>query len=495
MATSPTSTRSSSARPTSGWPTTSSSCACPASARCSEHDADVRATAEFVADRLRAHGLRARRGRRRPAATPSSMPTGCTPRARRRSWSTPTTTSSRSIRSTCGRGRRSSRWSRTAASTRVAPPTTRATSTPTCGPPGRGWRRAAGCRSTSRSSWRARRSPARTTSTPWIDANRDRLKADLAVISDTGFYEGNQPAITVGLRGLVYMQIDVTGSKLDLHSGSFGGNVQNPANALATIVARLKNDDGSVAVPGFYDEVRAADAARPRGVRAHAPRRERGSSREHGLHSVCGEPGYSFLERRGARPTLDVNGIWGGFQGEGSKTIIPAHAHAKVSCRLVADMDPRQDVRARARLRRRRSRPRGVDVTSRKINDGMWSLTPIDHPATQAAADVPRGGLRREAVLPARGRLDPGRRDVRARCWACRSCCSASPSPTTRPTRPTRACASTTSRAACARSCATGRSWPTPALGSGRDEAPALGTTPRARSIGWCRSAPRPPRP
>jgi acetylornithine deacetylase/succinyl-diaminopimelate desuccinylase-like protein len=219
---------------------------------------------------------------------------------------------------------------------------------------------------------------------PWIVANRDRLGADLVVISDTGFYEGNRPAITIGLRGLVYTQIDVTGSKLDLHSGSFGGNVQNPANALAAIVARLKNDDGSIAVPGFYDDVRPL-TARDREEFARMPLDEAQYVADYGLHSVFGEPGYSVMERRGARPTLDVNGIWGGFQGEGSKTIIPAHAHAKISCRLVADMDPdttferlREHVLAVASP--------GVDVTVTKLNDGMWSLTPIDHPATQAAA-------------------------------------------------------------------------------------------------------------
>jgi acetylornithine deacetylase/succinyl-diaminopimelate desuccinylase-like protein len=218
----------------------------------------------------------------------------------------------------------------------------------------------------------------------WIVANRDRLKADFALISDTGFYEGNKPAITVGLRGLVYMQIDVTASRVDLHSGSFGGNVQNPANALATIVARLKNEDGSVAVPHFYDEWRPL-SARDREEMARMPLDEAAVVKEHGLHSVWGEPGFSFLERRGARPTLDVNGIWGGYQGEGSKTIIPAHAHAKVSCRLVADMDPDRTYE-RVRDYVDSIAPRGVEVTTSKINDGMWSLTPTDHPATQAAA-------------------------------------------------------------------------------------------------------------
>ena len=208
----------------------------------------------------------------------------------------------------------------------------------------------------------------------WIVANRDKLKADFALISDTGFYEGNLPAITVGLRGLVYMQIDVTGSKVDLHSGSFGGNVQNPANALARIIAKLKNDDGSIAVPHFYDEWRAL-TPRDREEFARMPLDQAALVREHGLHSVWGEPDYSFLERRGARPTLDVNGIWGGYQGEGSKTIIPAHAHAKVSCRLVADMDP-QKTFERVRDYVASIASAGVDVTSPRSTTACGASRP-----------------------------------------------------------------------------------------------------------------------
>src|SRR6187402_3323555 len=120
------------------------------------------------------------------------------------------------------------------------------------------------------------------------------------MISDTGFFEGNHPAITVGLRGLVYMQIDVTGSKLDLHSGSFGGNVQNPANALATIIARLKNDDGTIAVPGFYDEVREL-TAQERSEFDRLTFDEGDFVRDHGLHEIWGDSSFSVLERRGAR--------------------------------------------------------------------------------------------------------------------------------------------------------------------------------------------------
>jgi acetylornithine deacetylase/succinyl-diaminopimelate desuccinylase-like protein len=220
----------------------------------------------------------------------------------------------------------------------------------------------------------------------WLEANRGRLVADVAVISDTGFFEGNVPAITVGLRGLMYAQIDVHGPKQDLHSGSYGGIVRNPANALATIIAGLHDEDGRVTAPGFYDDVvelSDADAERI----AQLPFDAAVFARDNLLHPdlVGGERGYSPLERRGTRPTLDVNGIWGGFQGEGSKTIIPATAHAKVSCRLVANQEPHRIFES-VRSRVLELAPSGVEVAVKFINGGLPSLTPIDHPATQAAA-------------------------------------------------------------------------------------------------------------
>jgi acetylornithine deacetylase/succinyl-diaminopimelate desuccinylase-like protein len=219
---------------------------------------------------------------------------------------------------------------------------------------------------------------------PWLEANAGRLAGDLVVVSDTGFYEGNEPAITIGLRGLIYTQIDVWGSEVDLHSGTYGGNVQNPANALAHIVAALKDSAGNITVPGFYDDVRPL-TEREQAEFARMPLDEASFRAEHGLRELVGESDYSVLERRGARPTLDVNGMWSGFQGEGSKTIIPAHAHAKVSCRLVPDMDP---ARTFERLRDHvlAVAPAGVKVECNLLNAGMWSLVPIDHPATVAAA-------------------------------------------------------------------------------------------------------------
>jgi acetylornithine deacetylase/succinyl-diaminopimelate desuccinylase-like protein len=218
----------------------------------------------------------------------------------------------------------------------------------------------------------------------WLEANGERLAADVAVISDTGFFEGNLPAITVGLRGMMYAQLDVTGPTLDLHSGTFGGAVENPASALVRILATLHDEQRRVAVPGFYDDV-VELTPRERELMAQLPFDEDRYRREINVPALAGEEGYSTLERRGARPTLDVNGIWGGFQGEGSKTIIPAHAHAKVSCRLVAKQDPDRILEL-FRSHVASVAPPGVNVAVKSLHGGRPTLTSIDHPATRAAA-------------------------------------------------------------------------------------------------------------
>jgi acetylornithine deacetylase/succinyl-diaminopimelate desuccinylase-like protein len=218
----------------------------------------------------------------------------------------------------------------------------------------------------------------------WLSANKDRLAADVAIISDTGFFEGNIPSITVSLRGLMYAQVDVVGSAVDLHSGGYGGAVQNPANALAQIIAALKGPDGRIRVPGFYDTV-VALTEEERAAIAELPFDEDAYRRESRIEGLVGEVGYSTLERRATRPTLDVNGIWGGFQGAGSKTIIPAHAHAKISCRLVSAQDP-DDIFGKFRDFVLEIAPPGVKVTVEDLGGGRPSLTPIDHPVTRAAA-------------------------------------------------------------------------------------------------------------
>lgn len=218
----------------------------------------------------------------------------------------------------------------------------------------------------------------------WLEANKSRLKADFAVISDTGFFEGNLPAITVGLRGLVYFQLDVTGSKIDLHSGGYGGAVDNPIDALCEIVAALKGRDGRISVPGFYDDVVELTPL-DREALARLPFDDEEYRKSIGVPALHGEPGYTTLERLGARPTLDVCGIWGGFEGEGPKTIIPAHAHAKISCRLVADQDPEKIFGLVAGYIEKVA-PKSVRYSIQRLGDGRPSLTPIDGHITQAAA-------------------------------------------------------------------------------------------------------------
>ncbi|MFN8630294.1 MAG: dipeptidase [Chloroflexota bacterium] len=218
----------------------------------------------------------------------------------------------------------------------------------------------------------------------WIPKNRDRLGADLAVISDTAYFEGNVPAITIALRGIMYAQIDVELSPVDLHSGMYGGAVENPAVALARIIAALKGQDGRVRIPGFYDDVVSLTEA-DRAAMADLPFDNEAFREETGVPALVGEAGWTILESKTARPTLDVNGTWGGFQGDGAKTIIPAHAHAKISTRLVANQDPQKIYDAFAAYVAQIA-PAGVKVTTTYIHGGEASLTPTDHPATQATA-------------------------------------------------------------------------------------------------------------
>jgi acetylornithine deacetylase/succinyl-diaminopimelate desuccinylase-like protein len=219
----------------------------------------------------------------------------------------------------------------------------------------------------------------------WLLEHRVRLEADLVVVSDTGFYEGNRPALTVSLRGNVHLQVDVTGARTDLHSGSFGGTVQNPAIALARIVSALRDPDGRIAVPGFYDRVQPLSGA-DRERLAHLRLDDAAYARDIGVPALFGEPGHTTLERRGLRPTLDVCGMWSGFQGEGSKTIIPADAHAKISCRLVADMDPQ------VTFEQVRDAILAVDVPGVRVSVQLLdTMDParvsVEHPAARAAAD------------------------------------------------------------------------------------------------------------
>jgi acetylornithine deacetylase/succinyl-diaminopimelate desuccinylase-like protein len=172
---------------------------------------------------------------------------------------------------------------------------------------------------------------------PFLEAHREELCADVCVVSDTGMWDIDTPAITTTLRGLVYVELTLSGPSHDLHSGMYGGAVPNPLNVLTQVLGQLHDGEGRVRIPGFYDQVRELEEARQW---ATLPFDEAKFLAGAGISTPQGEAGRSTLERTWARPTCDINGIWGGYTGPGSKTVIPAKVSAKLSCRLVPDQDP-----------------------------------------------------------------------------------------------------------------------------------------------------------
>ncbi|MFZ5827397.1 MAG: dipeptidase [Bacillota bacterium] len=218
----------------------------------------------------------------------------------------------------------------------------------------------------------------------FIAAHRELLQADLVVISDTGLYARGVPSLTYALRGLAAMEVHVQGAKGDLHSGMFGGAAPNAVTALVQLLSTLHRPQGGVAVQGFYDQVRPL-SAEERESFAALGFDEGGLARELKVQALPGEPGYSVLERLWARPTLELNGIFGGFQGEGTKTVIPARAGAKITCRLVPDQDPARVMDAiEAHLKQHC--PPGITLEFVREEGGAPAcITPIDHPAIRAA--------------------------------------------------------------------------------------------------------------
>jgi acetylornithine deacetylase/succinyl-diaminopimelate desuccinylase-like protein len=230
----------------------------------------------------------------------------------------------------------------------------------------------------------------------FLASQRELLTADLALISDTPMFAPGMPSICYGLRGNTYWQIDIEGPNSDLHSGAFGGAVANPAEMLARIIASLKDERGHVTVPGFYDEVRPL-SERERAEIARLPLDEVAYKRELGVEALWGEESYSVLEQVWTRPTLEVCGLWGGFQGQGAKTIIPARAAAKLSCRLVPDQDPER-ITQLVEVHLQRICPPGVRLRFTDLHGGKPSVTPLDHPAVGAAARALRRAFGAEAA-------------------------------------------------------------------------------------------------
>jgi acetylornithine deacetylase/succinyl-diaminopimelate desuccinylase-like protein len=235
----------------------------------------------------------------------------------------------------------------------------------------------------------------------FVHAHKAELAADVVVISDSGMFDRGVPSICYGLRGLVYCQIDLRGSATDLHSGSFGGAVANPAFVLAQMIAQMKDRGGHVKVPGFYDDVRPLEQAE-REAWARLPFNERKYRKDFGIPKLSGESGYTTLERTWARPTLEVNGLLSGFTGEGAKTVLPAVAMAKISMRLVPNQQP--DVIAdRFEAFVRKIAPKTVELTFTRMHGGKPWMTEYDNPFVQAAARAIEKGFGQKPVFTREG--------------------------------------------------------------------------------------------
>lgn len=218
----------------------------------------------------------------------------------------------------------------------------------------------------------------------FVAEHPEELKADFALISDTEMFAPELPTLCVGLRGMIYTEIEVRGAKTDLHSGMYGGAAPNPFVSLAQIIAKLKDDEGKIQIPGFYDKVQKPSEEELAAWKVLPFDEEHYRKTEVGSSSLPGEPGYSVIERTWARPTLDVHGMPGGFIGAGAKTVIPAKALAKVSMRLVPDMTPKETFELYKKYIESIA-PKGVAVEVRLIHSGDACLIPTDNQYIQAA--------------------------------------------------------------------------------------------------------------
>ncbi|WKK65591.1 dipeptidase [Lutimonas zeaxanthinifaciens] len=217
----------------------------------------------------------------------------------------------------------------------------------------------------------------------FVKRNQDKLKNDVILISDTGMISNSQPSITTGLRGLSYVEVEVTGPNRDLHSGLYGGAVANPINILSKMIASLHDENNHITIPGFYDKVIEA-TKEERKEMAKAPFSLEDYQNSLDIEEVFGEKGYTTNERNSIRPTLDVNGIWGGYTGEGAKTVIASKAYAKISMRLVPDQHP-DEITELFKNHFEKIAPKAVKVKVTPHHGGHAYVTPIDNIGYQAA--------------------------------------------------------------------------------------------------------------
>lgn len=218
----------------------------------------------------------------------------------------------------------------------------------------------------------------------FVESSKELLKCDVILISDTAMISMDTPSIDTGVRGLSYIEVEVTGPNRDLHSGVYGGAVANPATVLAKMIASCHDENNHITIPGFYDDVLEA-SNEERALLGKAPFDEAAYKADLGIDALYGEKGYTTNERTGIRPTLEVNGIWGGYTGEGSKTVLPSKASAKISARLVPNQSSAK-ITAMLLDHFQKIAPAGVSVTVTEHHGGEPYLTPIDSKAYQAAA-------------------------------------------------------------------------------------------------------------
>ena len=235
----------------------------------------------------------------------------------------------------------------------------------------------------------------------FIDSHRQQLACDCVVISDTSQFAAGQPAITYGLRGIAYYELRLSGPKQDLHSGTFGGAVANPANTLCNMLAALINERGQVQIPGFYDAVEAL-SVRERAEFKKLPFDEAQFMKQLGVAALRGEEGFSTLERRWARPTFDVSGLSSGYQGEGAKTVLPARAVAKFSFRLVPKQDPKK-ISAALEKRLRELCPPGIKMELIDFHGAPGVVIPLDSPYVAAAERAIEQGFGKRPVFMREG--------------------------------------------------------------------------------------------
>ena len=235
----------------------------------------------------------------------------------------------------------------------------------------------------------------------FIRAHKAELGADVVVISDSPMFARGVPSICYGLRGLVYFQIDLRGSSTDLHSGSFGGAVANPAFVLAQMIAQMKDRSGKVKIPNFYDDVKPLQEEE-RKAWASLPFSEKAYRKDFGIPKLAGETGFTTLERTWARPTLEVNGLLSGFTGEGAKTVLPAVSMAKISMRLVPDQDPNKIAELFEGFVRKLA-PKTVELKITRMHGGKPWMTSFDNPYVQAAGRAIEKGFGRAPIFTREG--------------------------------------------------------------------------------------------